>query len=56
MTATKQQLIDFITSTFVTSEGEHPTKSQLDSFKKDELAEVVTNAEVESEFEAFINS
>ncbi len=49
--ATKSQMIEFISSNFINPEGEHPVKSQLDAFRKDELAEVITNANVENEFE-----
>lgn len=54
MTATKQELIDFISANFVTPEGEHPTKSQLDAFKKDDLAKVVANACVGKQLNSFL--
>lgn len=54
MNATKQELIQFISENFVTAEGEHPTKSQLDVFKKDDLAKVVANACVGKELNAFL--
>lgn len=56
MNATKQQLIDFISANFVTPEGDHPSKTQLDAFKKDELAQVVTDANVEKELDSYVAS
>ena len=56
MDATKKQLIDFISATFETTEGEHPTPAQLDAFKKDDLAKVVANACVGKELESYIAS
>jgi len=54
--ATKSQIITFISENFVTSKGECLTKSQLDNFKKDELAQVIINADVENVFEDFLTN
>lgn len=54
MNATKQELIEFISANFVTPEGEHPTKAQLDVFKKDDLAKVVANACVGTQLNEFL--
>lgn len=56
MNATKQQLIDFIMLKFVLPDGEHPTRSQLEVFKKDELVEVIMNSSAESDLLSYINS
>ena len=53
--ATKKQIMNFISEYFVMPEGEHPTASQLDVFKKDDLAKVVENSGHVAEFDSYIN-
>ena len=56
MTANKQQLIDFIAENFVNADGEHPTKSQLGEFKKEELTKVVANACVSKQLDEYVKA
>lgn len=56
MTATKSQLIEFICKTFVDSEGKYPTKSQLDVFKKDDLAKIIADVNAEEALDTYIAS
>ncbi len=53
-TATKNQMAEFISANFVTPEGDHPSKSQLSDFKKNELASVIENAGAADEFDEFL--
>lgn len=54
--ATKKQIMEFIVDNFTNSNNEHPTASQLDIFKKDELAKVVEDSGHVAEFDSYINS
>ena len=55
MEATKKQLIQFFTEKFEDPEGKHPTVSEIDSFKKGELVDYITEHHLEEELELFVS-
>ena len=55
-TATKKQLIEFITTTFITPEGEHPSASSLEEYKKGDLVKFILDSGLEGEFTSYISS
>ena len=54
--STKKQLIEFITNMFVTPEGEHPSASSLEEYKKSDLVQFLVDSGLEGEFTSYISS